>query len=390
MNKHSKSAERRPRPTQCIARSTLHTLHAFMRYPRILFYAVNGLGLGHVTRLLAIARKVRVALPEAEIVFFTSSEAEDVIFREGFAAFKVPSKTLRAEAHLRPSTYARMVQTVTLNLLASFHPHVMVVDTFPAGTIQELLPVLRWDSRKVFVFRVQRPEVANSLLTQNALQLYDLAIIPHNEGEEEIPLPEGLDRLWTGPILIRDRTETPPREEARATLGLPLEGKVLYVTFGGGGDAEMEHVLSVSLEGLEAISGVHIAVAAPPLYRGRIRRCANVTPVHYYPMAALYPAFDAAISAAGYNTSMELLHHGVPTAFVPFSRQIDDQEARARRIEEAGAGLCLPKLEAEALPKVVARLLDPVEAARLRENAQRLVPESGADRAVEGIVRLLS
>src|SRR5207248_3409922 len=126
-----------------------------MRFPRILFYAVNGLGLGHVTRLLAIARKLRVLMPEAEIVFLTSSEAEDVIFREGFAAFKVPSKTIRMDAHIRPSTYSRMVQTVTLNLLAAFHPHILVVDTFPAGAIQELLPVLRWDSLKVFVFRAQ-------------------------------------------------------------------------------------------------------------------------------------------------------------------------------------------------------------------------------------------
>src|SRR5437016_5130165 len=98
-----------------------------MRCPRILFYAVDGLGLGHVTRLLAIARKVRALAPEAEIVFLTSSEAENILYREGFAAFKVPSKTLRAEAHLRSYTYSRMLQTVTLNILAAFHPHILVV-----------------------------------------------------------------------------------------------------------------------------------------------------------------------------------------------------------------------------------------------------------------------
>src|SRR5206468_4057974 len=145
--------------------------------------------------------------PGAEIVFLTSSEAEDVIYREGFAAFKVPSKNLRIQTSIRPSTYARMVQTVSLNLISSFHPHILVVDTFPAGAIQELLPVLRWDSRKVFVFRAQRAEAASSLLTQSALQLYDLAILPHDEGAEEIPLPPGLDSVWTGPILIRDREE---------------------------------------------------------------------------------------------------------------------------------------------------------------------------------------
>lgn len=134
------------------------------RYPQILFYAVNGLGLGHVTRLLAIARKVRVRVPDAEIVFLTSSEAEDVIFREGFAAFKVPSKSIRAEGRLRSGTYARMLQTISLNLLASFHPHILVVDTFPAGAIEELLPVLRWELRRVFVYRAQRPEVARGPL----------------------------------------------------------------------------------------------------------------------------------------------------------------------------------------------------------------------------------
>lgn len=363
-----------------------------LRSPRILFYAVNGLGLGHVTRLLTIARRVRARVPEAEIVFFTSSEAEDVIFREGFAAFKVPSKTLRAEAHLRASTYARMLQTVTLNLLASFHPHLLVVDTFPAGTMQELLPVLRWDSRKVFVYRVQRPETARSPLMQNALQLYDLAIIPHHEGEEETPLPAGLERVWTGPILIRDRTEAKPRAEARAILGLPPDGPVLYVTFGGGGDAATDAAMTTAVETLaggKMQSAIHLAVAFAPLYRGRPWRREGVTPVAYYPMAELYTAFDAALSATGYNTAMELLHHGVPTAFVPFPRQVDDQEARAQRIEAAGAGLCLSPLDASTLPQIVAHLLDPAAAAAMREAALRLVPDSGADRAAEAIVGLL-
>lgn len=360
-----------------------------LRSPRILFYAVNGLGLGHVTRLLAIARQVRKLVPGSEIVFFTSSEAEDVIFREGFAAFKVPSKSIRLEAGLRSATYARLLQTVTLNLLASFHPHLLIVDTFPAGAIQELLPVLRWESRKVFVYRVQRPETALAPLMQNTLQLYDLAIVPHFENEVDAPMPEGLDRVWTGPILIREKCEGKSREDARRILGLPMEGKVLYVTFGGGGDAEMDSALSTAVETLSGRTDLHLAVASAPLYRGLIPRSESLTPVEYYPMAELYSAFDAALSATGYNTAMELLHHGVPTAFVPFSRQVDDQEARARAIEAAGAGYCLADLTAESLPLVVDRLLDPTRAFPISAAAQRLVPDSGAARAAEAIVGLL-
>lgn len=360
-----------------------------LRFPRILFYAVNGLGLGHVTRLLAIARQARKRAPGAEIVFLTSSEAEDVIFREGFAAFKVPSKSIRTEAGLRSTTYARMLQTVTLNLLASFHPHVLVVDTFPAGAIQDLLPVLRWESRKVFVYRAQRPETALSPLMQNTLQLYDLALLPHFENEVEAPMPEGLERVWTGPILIRDRCEGKPREEARRILGLPAGGSILYVTFGGGGDTDMDAALATAVETLSGRPGIHLAVASAPLYRGRVQRSEAVTPVDYYPMAELYAAFDAALSATGYNTAMELLHHGVPSAFVPFARQVDDQEARTRAIEAAGAGLRLPALTPESLSSAVDILLDPLHAASFREAARRMVPDSGAARAAEAIVKLL-
>lgn len=364
-----------------------------MKNPRFLFYAVNGLGLGHVTRLLAIARRVRAHLPDAEIVFFTSSEAEDVIYREGFAAFKVPSKTLRAAANLRSVTYARMLQTVTLNLLAAFHPHILIVDTFPAGSIEELLPVLRWDGRRVFVYRVQRPESARSPLLQTTLRLYNLVLIPHREGEdiqtEDAPLPEGLDRVWTGPILIRDRTETLHRETARERLGLPLEGNILYVTFGGGGDRDMDDALTTSVETLAERPGLHLAVARAPLYRGTVVRRAGVTPVDYYPMAECYPAYDAALSATGYNTAMELLHHGVPAAFVPFPRQVDDQEARAQQIADAGAGICLAELNARTLPATIERLLDPTAANGFRTAARQFVPDSGADRAAQAIVALL-
>jgi UDP:flavonoid glycosyltransferase YjiC (YdhE family) len=363
-----------------------------VRRPRVLFYAVNGLGLGHVTRLIAIARKVRSRVPESEIVFLTSSEAESVIFREGFAAFKVPSKTLRAEANIRSTTYARLLQTVVINLVSAFNPHLLVVDTFPAGVIQELLPVLRWDVRKVFVYRAQRLEAATSALMQNTLQMYDLALIPHHPDEEDTPLPPGLPSVWTGPIVIRDRTEALPKEQARRQMGLPEDAPVVYITYGGGGDAEAECALRTSVEALWKlpVPGLHLAVASAPLYRGRLPRGAGIVPVDHFPMAEMAAAFDAAVSAVGYNTTMELLHHGVPTVFIPFARQVDDQEARARQIAAAGAGLMLPALEPSALSSAVMRLLDPREACLMRECAHEMVPDSGAGRAAEAILNLLA
>jgi predicted glycosyltransferase len=364
-----------------------------IRYPRILFYAVNGLGLGHVTRQLAIARQVRRLCPTAEILFFTTSEAEDVIFREGFAAFKAPSKSIRQTAAIRPATYSRLLQTVTLSLLAAFHPHILVVDTFPTGALQELLPCLRWDSRKVFVYREQRLDHASAPMNQSALQLYDLAIVPHQAGEAEIVAPDGLDTLWTGPILIRERDEALARPEARELLGLPQDAPILYLSFGGGGDPTIQTATCDVLEALEnfEVDGkpLHIALAAPPLQRSRMKTPANVTPVSYYPMAEALTAFDAAVSAGGYNSVMELLHHGMPVAILPFARQVDDQEARAQWAEELGASITLADTEAETVRGAVEHLFNPEITTSMSGAGNTAVPGGGAVQAAEAIVKLL-
>lgn len=356
--------------------------------PRLLFYAVNGLGLGHVTRLLAIARQVRARCPGAQILFVTASEADSVIYKEGFAALKLPSKTIAGAARLRPQTHAKLVQTVTWNAVAAFNPAALIVDTFPAGAMQEILPLLRWEMRRVFVYRGQQPEKARDPYFQSTLGLYDLALIPHPEGSQEMPLPDGTPAVWTGEILIRTRDETLPRAEARARLGLPPDGRVLYVTFGGGGDAELHESLAIAFEALGTTDWT-LAVANAPLDpRARPALPPNARWVSDYPMAECFAAFDGAVSAAGYNSVVELLHHGLPAVLLPFPRGVDDQFARVRAAVDAGAALTCP-LEAEALDREVAQLADVSVTDSLREKAQALVPGDGAGKAAEAILGLL-
>lgn len=356
--------------------------------PRLLFYAVNGLGLGHVTRLLAIARQVRVLCPDAQILFVTASEADDVIYKAGFAALKVPSKSIATVARLRPSVYAKLVQSVTWNAVAAFNPAVLVVDTFPAGSLHELLPLLRWEMRRVFVYRAQQADKANDPFFQNTLALYDLALVPHAPGAENIPLPEGLRSVWTGDILLRTREDALPRAEARARLGLPSEGRILYVTFGGGGAEEVRLALDTTLTALTGTDWT-LAVAHAPLDRGeQVALPAHARYVSYYPMAECFAAFDGAISAAGYNSVAELLHHGVPSILIPFVRGLDDQFDRVRKAADAGAALTCP-LEPDALRAEVQKLSDIPLANSLRERARAYIPGSGAARAAETILSLL-
>lgn len=323
-----------------------------MRRPRLLFYAVDGLGLGHVTRMLALARAVRRLSPDAEILFLTASEAAHIIYSEGFAALKLPSRAAASAGRLRGSSWLRLAQTIVWNAVAAFDPHALVVDTFAAGTLHELLPILRWPLRKIFVFRAQRAERAADPFLQSTLRLYDLILVPHEPGSETIPLPEGVAARWTGPMLLRDADELLPRAQARAALGLPPHEAIGLITLGGGGEPETARARERLRAALVAARNEMLWVEAQgPLARRSTQDASDPASANgqahwrvlrdVHPLMIYLHAFDCAVASAGYNTTHELQAAGVPAILWPFARDLDDQEQRARRLEQAGRALCV-------------------------------------------------
>jgi predicted glycosyltransferase len=362
-----------------------------MAVPRVVFYAVNGLGLGHVTRLLAIARAVRRQAPSTEILFITSSEADGVIFREGFAAVKLPSKTIREACGLRKSTYLKMAQSITWTAIGSFDPDVLVVDTYPSGSFEELIPVLRWRQKNVFVFREQRRDNFQSALLAATLPLYDLLIVPHDTIEQAGDVPEPAKARAVGPILIRERDELLGRAQARASLGLPgdiaEDALLLYASFGGGGDPEALRALDLTARAVALLPGAHLVFGSGPLLRSTPAPRAGMTILNgRYPMLDVLPAFDGAIAAAGYNTVHELLFAGIPSVLVPFGRVLDDQERRARELAAAGACLLCEPLTESGLADSITQLADASTRRSLAKTSRASISHNGATAAAQAIL----
>jgi predicted glycosyltransferase len=218
---------------------------------RILCYAVNGLGLGHLTRLVAICRQIRrlttvLEIP-TEIVFLTSSEGDALASLHGFATFKIPSKTLANACELDPARYRKIARQWIWNAANLISPDLLIVDTFPGGSFNELPGVLDLGTKNVFIFRDVRPEVAEQPAFQALLRCYDL-IVRISEGDQDEAggsIPEDLEeRVATvGPVLLRSVSETHDRTAARELLGLPQDPPAVYLSTGGGGDREAEAVL---------------------------------------------------------------------------------------------------------------------------------------------------
>ncbi|MCA9522721.1 MAG: hypothetical protein KC609_17210, partial [Myxococcales bacterium] len=360
---------------------------------RIVCYAVNGSGLGHVTRLMAVARWIKryVTFIEGrapEVLFLTSTEATNVLAQNGFLAYKIPSKTLVKQNDFDPLEYRRLSKAFIWQVLGTFRPDLLVVDTFPAGSFNELFQILDGPFRKGFIFRHVKPEFARRPTFSAALRLYDVLAVPHRP--EAAPVAH--DGVATplcccGEVVGFDRHDALDRETARAELGVPEGDKLLYVSAGGGGDPESERIVRHFVSALESVEGLHLLVGAGPLYRGRQLGGPRLTWSSGPNVARYFPGCDAAISAGGYNTVHELMLFGVPSLLFAQEKIADDQAARIDALAALGAAIRIRDVDdGLALRRLVERALDPTEQRRLRQGARAYMPTNGAARCARALL----
>jgi len=362
---------------------------------RVVFYAVNGSGLGHITRLLAVARWLRrylAVLEERvpEIVFLTSSEATGVLLEAGFASFKVPSKTVVRQAGMDMLEYRRLARQFIWQMLGVFTPDLLVVDTFPSGSFDELFQLLDGPFRKALILRRVKPEYARRPIYKAALGLYPTIVVPHSRDSlTDIETSSPSSNTWThtGEVLQCEPQELPTRAEGRAQLGVPEDARLVYVSAGGGGDPGSEEALEALVGALGAMPEVHLLVGAGPLYQGRRLPGERVTWFTNPQVHRFFPACDAALTAAGYNTFHELLYLRVPSAFYAQPKVADDQAGRVQRAEAASACLSLEvPLEPEAVRAVLTELLDPERQVAMRAAMAAWLPDNGASRAARALL----
>jgi UDP-N-acetylglucosamine--N-acetylmuramyl-(pentapeptide) pyrophosphoryl-undecaprenol N-acetylglucosamine transferase len=358
----------------------------------IVSYAVNGSGLGHVARQVAIHRWLRryAALRSGSHTqhwFLTTSEADTWLWHEGFAAFKLPSKSVVEAAGVAQARLPRARQAVDLALAGAAAARPADRRHVP----QRLVPRAARRARPVQASKalVLRPGQGRSIAQQAAFRavagLYDRVIVPASADEGVAEL--GLDPrrvAFTGPIMRAERFELRPRAEARQALGVPEGARCVLVSAGGGGDAGAEQLFQRTGELLADDPSLHLVLAAGPLFRGTPRRGPRLTWWTEPGLGEQLLGVDAAICAAGFNTAHELLFAGVPTVFLPQTKIADDQAARVEALVRAGAARVASLDDPVGLRAAISAVLEPGTAALLRAAGMAHVPENHArDAAIE-------
>jgi UDP-N-acetylglucosamine:LPS N-acetylglucosamine transferase len=111
--------------------------------------------------------------------------------------------------------------------------------------------------------------------------------------------------------------------------------------------------------------------------------------VKTFPLSRYFHAFDASISAVGYNSYHELVQARMPALFIPNENpRQDNQLARARFAEQHGFGLCVRASEIYRMRPAIDRLLHPEENQRMIEACTRFARPNGAVEAARMIEEL--
>jgi predicted glycosyltransferase len=377
---------------------------------RVAFYSHNGFGLGHVRRSLKLAEGLLRRRPNADVLLLTGSAG---LHRFPVPAnvdyIKLPSVRKQATGRWRPQALdiemehlLRLRQTIILEAIRAYRPHLFVADFLPLGVDGELAPALeelaaRDDARTVIGFRdiLDDPATVRQTWdtdgTHGAIKdLYDLTLV-YGEPTWFDFAAYDLDPdqvryvgfLGEPDVVIRAR----PPGDVR-----------MIVTCGGGGDGYA--VLAAALEAVEplqvAFAGkIGCTVLTGPLMPepdvarlraigkrvgGRVHRFAD-------DLQAKLARSTIVVGMAGYNTVCDVLSFRRPAVIVPRPGPSGEQPIRAQIMAKRGLATALPL--SQCTSSELARVVLPLFEETTYPEAE-LPDLHGVERAVDALLELMA
>jgi len=357
------------------------------RKTRVLFMSSNGGGLGHLTRLLSMARR----LPDDfEPMFLTMSTGVAAIAAQGYWVDHIPGPK---GGPLRNAEWLAYLEKRVTAAIRNLGPAVVIFDgTFAYRGLTDALGkfphVLKIWSRRAMWKPISARRQAQAVYQTAA---FDIVFEP---GEFAHEVDDGFTRQHRdrvsalAPMVLLDEDELLSREEARAELDIAPDAVAVLLSLGAGNINDIDTVVTAVSEILQQHPEVHLVAARSIIAEARLPETGGrISTIETYPLSRVLRAFDFCVAAPGYNSFHELLAHGVPTLFIPNEKtSLDDQLRRARWGQDAGACFCCHDDDSDGLKRALAELMDPDVRRRMRERCKELPVAGGASEALDIIV----
>ena len=313
---------------------------------KLLFHAINGVGLGHVSRITGFVQAIRELEPEVKPLVVTNAREVGILDNAGIPLVRIPGHT--REPGVDPVQEGRVLSSelhdqLVEAVLRSYQPSMLVVDThFPRKLIHS---ADRAGIRTVLVLRKTRKEYLQSLVKSEIWHCFNQIILPHYNEElffgDDIALWRALANdtrvTITGPII---RNFSMPNEvdfhQFRAKHDIPIDSKLVIVTAGACGHPLEAHQFIKSCDEANSLltnlnSGLHmLIVQGPYLRKGKLSIQSKAQLIPWTPyLPELLSFSDVIVSHAGYNSIHEALKICRPLVLCPSERKNEDQYERA-------------------------------------------------------------
>jgi len=354
----------------------------------IVFFPTNGVGLGHFTRLFAVAKRVREQDPDVEIVFVTTMAALHLLESEGIPSYHLPG------AYMFNDMSSAEWNAITEELLATVfeihRPSVFVFDgAFPYRGMLNAIKNREgltnvWLRRGAF-------KKGGTKIPVDSIEHFHHILRPGDSVEttvEEIDFTTPVTHLK--PILFAKPEDLLSRKDARLRLGLPTDAIAVYLQLGAGKINDIEGQLDMAIRLLNEHENVHMVVGESIIGDRLKLKGDRVRIIRDYPNSLLFNAFDFAIMAGGYNSYHEAIAFALPTLFIPnLNTGMDDQLARVKAGEAVGACMILADQSESIFRQKLDLLMDELHRNSMRSACSAGSLENGAVTSAQKLVQIV-
>ncbi|MBJ24308.1 MAG: hypothetical protein CMB64_06525 [Euryarchaeota archaeon] len=356
----------------------------------ILVFPTNGVGFGHFTRILAVAKRIKKLNPGIEVIFFTTMTTLHILKEQGeFVAYHIPGRKKFKEMDAK--TWNTLTEEIMENIFAIHNPSLFIFDgAYPYRGM--LNSIKNQEGLKKVWLRKGTLKKGFSKDPKESINRFNYIIRPKDSVEynDEVDDDYIPDLIKCNPILMLDKSELLSKKDACARLGVPEKSKIVYVQLGAGNINNINSEIGMTLDVLKEFEDLYVVIGESMIGKRMNITGERVRIIRDYPNSRFFNAFDFAIMAAGYNSFHEAIHFSLPTIFYPnLNTGQDDQLARAKIAEDLGAMMVVKERKRKNVENAIKKIYDENIRERMKENIKKLHAENGAEQIAKYLIDLI-
>ena len=356
----------------------------------ILVFPTNGVGFGHFTRILAVAKRIKKLDSEIEIIFFTTMTTLHILKEQGeFVAYHIPGR--KKFKNMDAKTWNTLTEEFMENIFAIHNPSLFIFDgAYPYRGM--LNSIKNQEGLKKIWLRKGTLKKSFSKDPKESINRFDYIIRPKDsvEYDDELDSDYIPDVVKCNPIIMLDKNELLSKKDACARLGIPEKSKIVYVQLGAGNINNINSEISITIDILNKIEDLYIVIGESMIGKRMKIHGEKIRIIRDYPNSRFFNAFDFAIMAAGYNSFHEAIHFSLPSIFFPnLNTGQDNQLARAKVAEDIGAMIVVKDRKRQNIEDAILKINNEKYRIKMKENIKKLHAENGAEQIAKYLIELI-